>query len=82
MYPGVINVEPKEDFILKLYFENGEKKIFDLKPYLNIGLFAELKDIEIFNSAKVSFDTVMWDNELDIDPEMLYVESLTDVSDK
>ena len=82
MYPGVINVEPKEDFILKLYFENGEKKIFDLKPYLNIGLFAELKDIEIFNSAKVSFDTVMWDNELDIDPEMLYVESLTYVSDK
>ena len=60
----------------------NRKKIFDLKPYLNIGLFAELKDIEIFNSAKVSFDTVMWDNELDIDPEMLYVESLTDVSDK
>ncbi len=70
-----MKVEPKEDFILKLYFENGEQKIFDVKPYLHIGLFSELTDIELFNSVKVSFDTVMWDNELDIDPEMLYLES-------
>ena len=46
-----------------------------MKPYLNKGIFAELKDISLFNTVKVSFDTIEWDNEADLDPEFLYKES-------
>jgi len=36
-----------------------------------------VKDISLFNTVKVSFDTIEWDNEADLDPEFLYKESKT-----
>ena len=75
MYLSVKEVKPSSDYLLHLTFENGEKRIFDMKPYLNKGIFTELKDISLFNTVKVSFDTIEWDNEADFDPEFLYKES-------
>ncbi len=75
MYKAVTDVEPMSGFRLLLTFENGEKKIFDVTPYLDIGIFAELKDLSKFNSVKVSFDTIEWDNHADFDPELLYSKS-------
>lgn len=75
MYPTIIKVLPQENFQLLLTFDNGEKRVFDVKPYLNRGLFQELQNIDIFNTVKTSFDTVEWDNEADLDPEILYRES-------
>lgn len=54
----------------------AKKRFFDIKPYLNTGIFKELKDESMFKTAKVSFDTVEWDNEADIDPETLYSDSV------
>ncbi len=34
MRPKAIDVKPLEDYMLLVIFENGEKKIFDVKPYL------------------------------------------------
>jgi len=45
-----------------------------MKPYLDIGVFKELKDINLFNSVRISFDTVEWPNYVDMDPELLYQE--------
>lgn len=50
--------------------------LFDMNPYLEKGIFRELKDISLFKSAKVSFDTVEWENEADIDTETLYEDSV------
>ena len=72
MYWTVKEVVPAEDFILILTFENGEKRSFDMKPYLETGIFKELNNIEIFNSVRVSFDSIEWKNEADFDPEILY----------
>ena len=33
--PTVVSVFPLPDYQLKLIFDNGEKKLFDVKPYLN-----------------------------------------------
>ena len=52
MNPRVNAVEPIKDFRLKLTFNNDEKKVFDVKPYLNFGVFQELKDISNFYSVK------------------------------
>jgi hypothetical protein len=76
MYLSVISAKPLDDYKLLLAFENSEEKIFDVKPYLEIGKFKELKDINLFNSVKVKFDSIGWDNMLDLDPELLYDKSV------
>ncbi|HDN25510.1 MAG TPA: DUF2442 domain-containing protein [Thioploca sp.] len=75
MYFTVINVEPLENYQLLLTFEGFEKRIFNLLPYLHIGRFSELKEVSLFNTVRVNFDSIEWDNHLDIDPELLYKES-------
>ncbi len=75
MYFAVKEVKPAKDYYLLLTFETGEKKRFDMKPYLDIGIFKELKDIEIFNTVRKSFDTIEWSNNADLDPELLYEKS-------
>ena len=77
MFFAVIDVAPLNGYTLHLKFKNGEEKIFDMKPYLETGIFKELKDEKIFKTVKVSFDTVEWANKADIDPETLYHESVT-----
>jgi len=77
MYLGVKEVAPQDDYRLLLTFENNEQRIFDMKPYLNIGpVFRALKDPALFNTVRVCFKTVAWANNADIDPEILYPESL------
>lgn len=75
MYLAVLEVKPLEDYKLLLTFENKEKKVFDVSPYLNMGIFADLKDQSMFKTVKVNFDTVEWANQADLDPELLYQES-------
>lgn len=52
-------------------------KVFDMKPYFGKGIYKGLRDISVFKSAKVSFDTVEWNNEADIDPETLYEDGVS-----
>lgn len=76
MYVAVKKVVPLDNYQLLLTFENEEKRQFNMKPYLDTGLFKELKNIDLFKTARVSFDTVEWENEIDIDPEVLYSDSI------
>ena len=76
MYSAVKAVTPGLDYTLLLTFANGENRKFDMKPYLDNGLFRELKDVAEFNKVHVSFDTVEWDNEADFDPEVLFSDSV------
>jgi len=75
MYLSVKNVTPLADYKLLITFENGEDRIFDVKPYLAIGKFSELKDTTLFNSVSICFDSIEWANHLDLDPEFLYQKS-------
>lgn len=75
MYHKVTAVQPQSDYFLELIFDNSEKRLFDVKPYFSFGKFSELKNIEIFNSVKVKFDSIEWSNLLDLDPKMLYEKS-------
>jgi len=75
MYLAVINVEPLKDYKLLLTFENGEKRIFDVSPYLDKGIFQELKNEEKFKTVRVRFDSIEWCNQADLDPEFLFEKS-------
>ena len=76
MYIPVKSAKPLEGYKLQIKFKNGEEKMFDLSPYLSLGKFAELRDVNLFNSVTVKFDSIEWANHLDIDPEFLYAHSV------
>ena len=75
LYIGIQKVSLLDDYRLKLKFYNGEERIFDLKPYLEIGKISELKDKDLFRQVRISFDTIEWPNGVDLDPEFLYKNS-------
>ena len=76
MYKRITGVIPIPDYKLIVTFEESETRLLNMGPYLNKGIYNELKDISIFNSARVSFDTIEWSNQADIDPEFVYSESI------
>lgn len=46
--PTVIKAIPMNDYKLSLSFDNGETKIFDVKPYIKGTWFGELKNASYF----------------------------------
>jgi hypothetical protein len=76
MYLAIKKVIALEDYKLLLTFANNEEKLFDVKPYLENGKFSELKNIALFNTVSVCFDSIEWANRLDLDPELLYHKSI------
>ena len=76
MYAQVTAVQATDDHKLILTFDNKERRLFDIKHYLTVGRFSELRDIMVFKRAGVAFDTVEWQNGLDLDPEFLYAKSV------
>lgn len=68
----VIKVEPLKDYKLLLTFNNNEKKIKDMKPYLDKGVFKKLKNINFFNTVKIKFGTISWGENIDMCADSLY----------
>lgn len=71
MYWDVKLVKPLEDYRIYVEIEDGRKGIFDLKPYLDFGVFRELKNVHYFNQVGICFGAVTWPHEQDIAPETL-----------
>ena len=71
----VISVEPRQDNTLVLLFENQEKRVFDMTPYLNKKPFSRLKDSPLFMKATTAYGTVVWPGNIDIAPETLWDSS-------
>ena len=76
MNPRVVAVLPNSDYTLTLTFANGEVKTFDVKPYLNIGIFRELQDQRYFNSVRPFLGSIQWQHGQDFCPDTLYLESV------
>lgn len=69
-----IEVKPLESYRLIITFDNEEKRIFDVAPYLNDDYFAPLRNPAIFKTVKVTPLTVEWAGG-DICPDELYYNS-------
>lgn len=72
MVPAVKNVTPGDEYVLSLVFDNGEEGTLDMKPFLDFGIFRRLRDYGFFQCVRVSFDTIAWGDEIDLDPEFVY----------
>ncbi|MCP4630784.1 MAG: DUF2442 domain-containing protein [bacterium] len=75
MYPAVCKVITHKDFSLSIVLDTGEKRLLDMKPYLDFGVFKTIRDYEKFKRVRVAFDTIEWDEGVDLDPEFIYAKS-------
>ncbi len=69
MNPRVKDVQANDDFTLDILFTNDEIRRFDVKPYLDKGIFQQLKDIQAFKRVKPFMGSIKWDGGQDLCPD-------------
>ena len=72
----VNSVEAVAGFGLLLTFNSGERRRFDMRPYLHYPVFRRLENPGFFSMARVDYGTVTWPGDIDIAPETLYERSV------
>ncbi len=79
MNPRVKKVTPEANGQLLLEFLNGEQRIFSVLPYLHYPVYKPLCENHFFQTASVFNGTVCWGagGEIDFDPDILFLESVT-----
>ena len=79
MFPRIAEVRHIEAYRLELTFTNGEKAELDLADRIvgRGGVFAPLEDMDFFKGVKVDpeIGTLVWPNEVDLCPDVLYSEA-------
>ena len=81
MNPLVRHVYPTPDFALEVVFETGERRVFDMTPYLDRGVFVRLQDRSVFRSARVVAGSVEWPGGIDLSYDTLYLEGQPSTAD-
>jgi len=74
--PKAVQVTPQPDYHLLITSSNNEKRMFNVKPYLDFKPFAELKNSVIFDTVKPAGLSVEWIHGQDICPDELYYNSI------
>ncbi len=72
MYWDVVTVKPLANFCIHVNLRDGSQGIFDMKPYVDRGVFQELRDPFYFNRVGIQFGAVTWPNGQDIAPATLH----------
>lgn len=65
-----------QNYRLRIEFVNNVKNIFDLKPYLDKGIFQELKDLNYLSKIKNRGYFIEWPNEQDLSSDTLYYHGI------
>jgi hypothetical protein len=81
MNPKVEKVDPTDDYKLIVTFTNGEVRQFDVKPYLDKGIFTELKDPSYFRSVRAVAGSIEWSHQQDFSFDTLYLASTPVIHD-
>jgi len=74
--PKAVDVIPLADYCLLITFSNDEKRMFDVKPYLDFKPFGELKNPTMFKTVKPAGLSIEWIHGQDICPDELYYNSV------
>ncbi|MBI5015604.1 MAG: DUF2442 domain-containing protein [Deltaproteobacteria bacterium] len=71
MLEEVTSFELLPDYEIYVELSDGRKGIFDTTPYLDKGVFHELKEPSYFRRACLSLGTIAWPHEQDFAPETI-----------
>lgn len=74
--PRVKNVKPGPDYTVRLWFTNGEQGVLDMKPWLDRGIFRELRDPALFNAVHPDGLSIEWPNTASLCPDTVYLDSV------
>ena len=74
--PDAVDVAVRDSHTLAVSFSNGERRLFDLTPLLERKCYARLNDPVFLSSVSVQNGCVTWLDDIDIDPEWLYEDSV------
>ena len=75
MNPRAKNAKALDGYKIEVEFTNGEIRRFDVTPLLSYPVYEPLKDRAYFKTVFVSQGIVQWPNEVDISPDLLYIDS-------
>ena len=75
--PRAVEVYPLSDYKVIVVFNTGERKIFDVTPYINGEWFGKLKNKTFFKTVRVNGKTIEWADGQDIAPHELYDYSIS-----
>ena len=71
----IISLQPKENYLLDVRFDNGIEKIFDLKPYLHLPVFKALQEQKVFQTVENKGYFIEWSShEVDLSADTLWHE--------
>ncbi len=70
--PTAIQVEVTCAYQILVTFDNGEKKCFDVEPYIKGEWYGKLRALEYFRCVTTDGYTVVWPDGQDICPDELY----------
>lgn len=76
MRPKAVEVHPMDDYKLLVKFNNGETKIYDVKPLIKGDWFGQLRNPAFFNTVHIAGLSVEWAGGQDICPDDLYYSSV------
>ena len=74
--PTAVDVKPEENYVLRIVFDNGEIKQFDVKPYIHGEWYGKLADRAYFRAVSTDGFTVVWPDGQDLCPDELYLLSV------
>src|SRR5438552_13455013 len=62
------------DYTLRIHFDDGAEQTIDFRPILAGELYAELRNLELFNQVRIDpeVQTLVWPNGADFDPVTLH----------
>ncbi|MCB6992932.1 DUF2442 domain-containing protein [bacterium 210820-DFI.6.37] len=75
--PTATKVSAMPDYRLKIEFDSGETKIFDVTPYIKGNWYSELSDVNYFKSVFANGYTVEWPHGQDLCPDEIYYNGVT-----
>jgi len=68
----VVSVKPLENYLLEIEFEDGLRKVIDIRPFISEGISAALKDETYFRTVTLEDGGgIAWDNGYDFCPNFL-----------
>ena len=79
LQPKLLSVEPMDENRLSFLYETGEKKIFDVTPYISGSWYGALRDAGYFRAVRLLPDGIgiEWPEGQDIAPHELYENSIS-----
>ena len=67
----VSHIEYCNDYKLKATLSNGIEGVFDVAPYLDKGIFTQLKNTDYLKQVKINFAGIYWPNGQDFSADTI-----------